>query len=386
MRILVLSKRQYTGKDLLDDRYGRLFELPAALAARGHEVVGVALSYRSRAEGWRQWPDHPLLGWHSINAAPWGGTRYPAELLSIARDFRPDLIWACSDVPHALIGWWLKNRLHRPLVIDLYDNFESFGLSRLPGMTALLRGACRRADGLTLVSGTLDEYVASRYGVTAPRLVLGNGVPKGLFFPRDRHAARERLRLPDNARLIGTAGAISAGRGIADLFKAFHRLALEDQNLWLVHAGHCDATPAQHRHPRIIDLGILSQERVADLFSALNVAVVCNLDSPFGRYCFPQKLYEIIACGAPLVAASIGDVANLLQAHPECLYPPGDYRALAVRIKHHLAHAKTKSVKPITWTQRGMQLEAFFLSILGPHDLSCKQNLSSAPTPIQSEK
>lgn len=40
MRILVLSKRRYTGKDLLDDRYGRLYEIPAGLVARGHAVVG----------------------------------------------------------------------------------------------------------------------------------------------------------------------------------------------------------------------------------------------------------------------------------------------------------------------------------------------------------
>jgi len=32
MRVLVLCKRQYTHQDLLDHRYGHLFELAAALA------------------------------------------------------------------------------------------------------------------------------------------------------------------------------------------------------------------------------------------------------------------------------------------------------------------------------------------------------------------
>ena len=37
MRILVLSKRQYMNKDLIDDLYGRFRELPLALAGLGHK-------------------------------------------------------------------------------------------------------------------------------------------------------------------------------------------------------------------------------------------------------------------------------------------------------------------------------------------------------------
>jgi teichuronic acid biosynthesis glycosyltransferase TuaC len=40
MKILVLTKRQYMGKDLLDDRFGRFRELPLELARLGHEVIG----------------------------------------------------------------------------------------------------------------------------------------------------------------------------------------------------------------------------------------------------------------------------------------------------------------------------------------------------------
>ena len=32
MKILFLAKRQYTAKDLLDDQFGRLFEIPKELA------------------------------------------------------------------------------------------------------------------------------------------------------------------------------------------------------------------------------------------------------------------------------------------------------------------------------------------------------------------
>ena len=50
MKILLLTKRQYTNKDLLDDRFGRLWVLPHAWAQGGHEVLGLCLSYAHKRE------------------------------------------------------------------------------------------------------------------------------------------------------------------------------------------------------------------------------------------------------------------------------------------------------------------------------------------------
>lgn len=252
MRILVLSKRQYTGKDLLDDRYGRLYEIPAALVGWGHEVVGVALSYRRRAVGWYRWDDPLGLAWFAVNAVPAGLWQYPRRLAEIVATFQPEVIWACSDAFHAIVGAALARVARIPLVIDLYDNFESFSLTRFPGVSPLFRSACRRAAGLTVVSQALCNYVVPNYGINAPVTVVGNGVRCDLFHLRDRETARASLRLPISVRLIGTAGAISADRGIEVLFDAFMELAAGDPSLHLVFAGPRDATPCRYHHPRIL--------------------------------------------------------------------------------------------------------------------------------------
>lgn len=342
MRVLVLSKRQYTGKDLLDDRYGRLYQIPAGLARRGHELTGLVLSYRRRGTS------HSIESsanprWRSIDALPAGVWRYPAELARTLKAARPDVIWACSDAYHAILGAAVSRMTGIPLVVDLYDNFESFGATRVPGIQPLLRAACRQARALTVVSRSLRDLVAARYGVDGPIAVVGNGVDPDLFARRERPQARARLDLPADARLIGTAGAISAGRGIAALFDAFMRLSETDSSLYLVFAGPRDETPSRYRHPRIIDLGELPFERVPDVYSALDVAVICNLDSDFGRYCFPQKLFEIVACGTPMVAAAVGDVSIALSGHPESLYRPGDTAQLAERIAAQLANPRPLS-------------------------------------------
>jgi len=65
LQILVLTKRQYMHKDLIDDRFGRFREIPLALAQMRHQVKGLCLSYQEKNEGWLK--DGPVL-WKSINA------------------------------------------------------------------------------------------------------------------------------------------------------------------------------------------------------------------------------------------------------------------------------------------------------------------------------
>lgn len=362
MRILVLSKRFYTGKDLIDDRFGRIFELPAWLARSGHEVTGLALSYRPASVGEHRWDDLPGLVWHSANIGRMPFRSYFGFLHRLIRETQPELIWVCSDAFHAILGDRLQRHFRIPTVIDLYDNFESFPATRLPGVLSLFRRACRNASGLTLVGMALQAYVQREYGSGSPMLVLQNGTNPTLFQPHDRAASRRALGLQEHGRFIGTAGSISAGRGIVAMFEAFLELAKEMPDLHLVFAGPRDGTASRYRHSRIIDLGILPQERVPLLLSALDLGVISNLDSPFGRYCFPQKLYEFAACGIPFVAADVGETAAMLRQQPHLLFSPNNASELADRMRD-LLQGKCPPQRAIpvrTWEELGGELEAFF--------------------------
>jgi glycosyltransferase involved in cell wall biosynthesis len=269
----------------------------------------------------------------------------------------------------AALAAWQCRRRGIPLVLDLYDNYESFGMRRVPGIKAWFRSACRYADGISTVSQALGSLVQSTYGPQKAIRVIVNGVDKNVFKPYVKEESRTRLGLPRQARLIGTAGSITGGRGIADMFEAFERLAREDENLWLVYAGPRDRAASRYQHPRIVDLGVLSSEVVPVLLSALDVAIICNRDSDFGRYCFPVKLSEIIACDVPLVAAAVGDVARVLAAFPDSLYSPGDPAQLAQKIERLLqSGARVHIPNVLSWQDCASQLEQFLLEILTlPH-------------------
>lgn len=370
MRILVLTKRQCVGRDILDDRYWRLFEIPEYLHSLGHVVSGLALSYRYRPEGICEFHEATQTQWESLNAVPAVPYKlwcYRRHLLHLLDTFKPDLVWASSDALHAIAAWRTCTPRKIPFVIDLYDNYESFGLTKLPGLTNLLRTACRHANGLTLISEMLNSYVGENYDMPSatPRLVLGNAVDTKQFRAMPKNTARSELGLPENAILIGTAGAIQANRGIETLIAAYTKIAPSIDNLYLVLAGPKDNTLDRFSHPGITYMGVLPTQSVPFFWNALDVAIVPNKDSEFGRYCYPQKLQEIIACGTPLVASCVGEVLNILRDYPACLTPPNSSEAMGSRIASQIEQRISVKQNEIrTWDDRANELSNFMEIVL----------------------
>ncbi|UDL03848.1 glycosyltransferase family 4 protein [Marinobacter sp. CA1] len=361
MKILVLSKRLYTGKDLINDRYGRLFEIPSELSKVGHEVKGVALSYRLIEQGVFEWSEYPNMEWHSINAIPSGLVRYYKKLDRLTDNWKPDIVWASSDVLHICLAYqWTKKNLV-PLVIDLYDNYESFGMAKLPLLTSKFREACKNSAGLTAVTQTLIDKVERDSGRKKSSRLINNAARTDIFFKKDKIQCRKMLNLPLNANIIGTAGAITEHRGINDLFRAFEHLSQQDPNLWLVVAGPKDRVSMNFKHPRFIDLGTLDLKGVSLLLSSLDVGIICNKDSSFGRYCFPLKLAEFLASQTPFVAADVGEVSVLLSARRDCLYEPGSAIQLARKISKHLGHFDGKNLPPsLSWKNVANEISKYF--------------------------
>jgi glycosyltransferase involved in cell wall biosynthesis len=366
-RVLVLTKRQYMGRDLIDDRYGRFRELPLALAASGAGVEGLCLSYKSRPEGLHlDANEQASVPWHCLNIRrllPFGGRGYRREVERIGAEFQPDVIWACSDVPHAVLGVIAARKLATRLVIDLYDNFESYPMSRLPGVNRALRNAIRKADAVTCVSAPLRDHVRAAYGFAGRVEVVENAIPSGMFKAKDKLRCRAELDLPPGATLIGTAGALSPTRGLDLLLQAFDRLSVEREDVHLVLAGALDPSLRIPESDRIRYLGLLPPEKVPSLLSALDLSVVCNRDSAFGRFCFPQKLYESIACEVPVLVARVGAMVELLEDHPENTYEPDDGDSLLRGLRRLCDSPSVPQLDVPSWASLSGKLQELFAGL-----------------------
>lgn len=363
MRIAYLCKRRYMGKDVVLDRYARLYEIPRQLSRLGHDVEAFCLAYSPTFDDLDETHDAPpgRLRWRSRN---WGRliaprlAAYPWQILRKLGVFDPDVVIAASDIPHVTLGAWLARRLRVPFVADLYDNFEGFDQARIPGMVLTLRHAVRNADLVLTTSEPLREFVVSVYGARSEVVAMPSSVDTAVFRPQDKMASRAALGLPADALLVGTAGGLHRDKGVGVLYAAWDILSRRRPDVHLVLAGPHEAGFPPPSGARVHSLGALPHDRVAGLFCALDVGAICVLDTPFGRYCFPQKAYEMLACRLPVVAADVGAMGRLLEPWGNAaLYRFDDPEALADRIETQLANRLVPPVPVVGWDKLIARIE-----------------------------
>ncbi len=364
LKILFLTKRIYTGKDLLIERYGRSYELSAALANIGHEVTGVCFSYYRDVV----MPDKGdyVVNWYSYatdRTVISGVAKYLVALAKLVKHYQPDIIIGASDSLHVILAALLGRRHKLPYIVDLYDNFESFKLTNIPLIKQGFRLAVKKADAVSVVSGELKEYVRKKYKPQGKVSVVENAIPAGHFVPMDKHEARNKLNLPLNGVITGTAGALDSSRGIDVLYKSFLALARENSNIHLVLAGRTDKKIPVPEHERVHYLGEINYGGMPLLFNSLDIGIICNKPDAFGAYCFPQKLYEMLACKIPVIAANVGVMKRLFQNYPENLYEPGDVQNLVRAINLQINRPVIPAFEIPVWADQGARLNVLISQV-----------------------
>lgn len=367
MRIAFLCKRQYMRKDVIVDRYARLYEQPRQLALLGHDVLGLCLSYRKTSEKDEQHEAAPgALRWLGLSPGKWGlpgVLGYPSRALAALRAFKPDLLVGASDAPHIILAAGLARRLGIPYAVDLYDDFESFGLTQVPGMRWLYRNAIRQAAAVSCVSEMLAQRVREEYRAEGQVLALPSTIDRNLFRPQSANACREKLGLPLNVKLVGTAGGLEAAKGILPLYQAFEMLSGQIPDLHLVLAGGIGPGCPPPQGANVHYLGELPHASTADLFAALDVGVVYLRDTPYGRYSFPQKAYEMVACGLPVAVAKVGEMGKLFANSGNSLYEPDDAVSLARCIQSQIESPSVANIVIRDWASLAEEMEGIYLSI-----------------------
>ena len=362
MKILVLTKRQYMNKDLIDDRFGRFREIPLSLSQMGHEVIGLCLSYAPRNKGWIK---DEIVWWKSINTSRlkiFGVIHFLFEALKFSK--KSDLIWACSDSLYGVIGCLVGRITKKPVIFDIYDNFGEFFVAKLPIAKQLYHWAIRRSDAITCLSSSFANYLGEKYGRTKHVYPIEFAVRNDLFRPLNKSHSRQMLGLPLDALITGTAGGLFINRDVHILIGAFRQLKGKYPDLQLALAGPLDPNLSIPNNDRIHYLGILPFDRVPYFMNSLDIAVVCYADDEFGKYCFPQKTREFMACDVPIIAARVGSLKQLFYDHPEWLYEPGNISSLAKALEQRLFNRQTDYKTPPSWLELADMLENIMVKIV----------------------
>ena len=356
-KVLWLCKSRYMGHDVIEDRYARLFEIPTCLG-RYAQVRGFCLDYRLAKAA--AIPADLAPAWARANIPRTLFVGWFIQLLAYTRRFRPQAVVASSDCLHVILGALLARVFGARFYADLYDDYATFGLARVPGMRWLYRRALARADGICSVSRTLGQDVQQSYpGV--PVLVLESTIDAGMFRPLDKAESRQRIGLDDvgAAKLVGICGGLNPFHGADIVFGAFAEIAAGNPDVLFVIAGqpHPDCPIPERDDVRFI--GRLPHADMPSFFSAMDLVVVPLSNTRFGYFAFPQKAYEVLACRTPAVAAEVGSLALLFESLPDVRYDPDSSSALAVAALRQLDKPRLLEVDIPTWEDQAKKLAEF---------------------------
>ena len=265
------------------------------------------------------------------------------------KNFRPDVVYERASL-YATAGVAVARALTVPALVEVnaplaleQATYRATGLGDLAAQAE--RWVLSRADAVLAVSAPLRDYVVS-LGVEPSRVhVIPNGVDPTAFQPgppNPRVRARWGLR---DGPVLGFVGGLRPWHGVEALPGLLSKLIGHHPHLRLLVAGDGPQRGELERDLRergvarsAVFTGSVPHEDVAELIRQFDVALAPypRLDHPF--YFSPLKLFEYMACGVPVVAAEVGQIAEVVRdGETGLLYPPGDADALVAACDRLLA-------------------------------------------------
>ena len=326
------------GRDLVSSPYGRFFHLPRILSERGHDVRVVLLDYRAGPP-----LDERVENVRLISTSIYS---YRAELRRQMADDPADWVIGFSDTYFGILAVRLAKRFSRRACIDAYDNYESYVPWCYP-LHWLWRNSLTKADLVTAAGPDLVEKLSASRQETQHSAVVPMAADPSFFATGSQSDSRKLLGLPQEGKLVGYCGSLHQSRGVDTLFRSIDSVKRRDPEIRFYHSGR---TWKNVELPETLhSLGYLPDDHVPHLLRAMDTLVVVNRDSEFGRYSYPVKLYEAMACGVPAVATRTPATEWIMAGHADRLVPPSDPEALAATIVRSLNDSMSSYGRQSTW-------------------------------------
>ncbi len=297
LRILLVSQ-MYPGPDA-PDLGTFVADLEAGLAARGHELARAVVD--TRGGRFRHL-----------------GLAY--DVLSTARRFRPDVVYAHFLVPAGLLAVLGGGA---PTVLTAHGQ-DVANAERSRAVRAATRLAVRRAAGLVAVS----EWLRRRLEAVAPETVgrvkvIDCGVDLDRFTPSDAVAARAAVGWQPEGTGFVCVGGLSERKNVLRLARAFERHGEGS----LAYIGDGPLRDALIGRNGIRVVGAVTHDEIPLWLNAADVVCQPSLVEPFGLVTL-----EALACGRSVVATRVGGPPEFVPPEAGVLVDPADDEELAAAL------------------------------------------------------
>ncbi len=261
---------------------------------------------------------------------------------------RTDVLVASSPTLFsAVAAFAISRRLGVPFVLEVRDLwpaiFVDLGVIRNRAVIRVLEllelFLYRRSRAVVTVTRAFARDIVAR-GIDPEKVhVIHNGVDLEAFQPGPPDAALvSRLGLTGKLVVLycGAHGISHALQRILDVAERL-RADPEVHFLFVGEGAEKQALVARARSlalPNVTFEPAVSRERVPTFYRSADVCLVPLRAVPLFRSFVPSKMFEILACGRPIIASLEGEAAEILEASGAAIVvPPEDVGALAGAVR-----------------------------------------------------
>jgi teichuronic acid biosynthesis glycosyltransferase TuaC len=260
----------------------------------------------------------------------------------LRRHYRFQVIDAHFAHPEGVAAALLAAVFHCPFMVTLRGSEQLHGEHWLRRLW--MGWALRRASRVVAVSERLRQF-AIALGVPASRTItIPNGIDTCVYHPYDRNAARAEYAVAPRHQLIVSAGHLIELKGHHRVIHAVRGLLDGGADVMLLIAGGKgraeDYEPTLRQEiatlglgERVRLVGHLAPASLARLIAAADVFCLAS-----SREGWPNVVHEALACGAPVVAADVGAVPEMIPSEQfGIVVRPGDVSALEDGLRRALS-------------------------------------------------
>lgn len=299
----------------------RVLKEVRSLSAAGYELTVSALS----TNGEPLEEEHPEFKVRRIRLKTavlprgkfWGGIKYAELVLTTLWRYRNYDIWHCNDFEPLMMVWMLRIFRKKPLVV--YDAHEyareKNGLGKLEKkIVRYFEPICiKKANRVITVSEGIAEEYERLYGIKDVEVIYN--APHAIQLNEKPDIFRMKFGIAKEKVIFLYQGKFHKGRGIELVLQATEYL--RNTNAVLVFMGSGGLVQEVERvaetnenvyfHPEVPYEAIIQHTASAD-FGLLTVENICLSY----YYCMPNKMFEYIQAGIPILTTNLYDCKNLI--------------------------------------------------------------------------
>ena len=235
--------------------------------------------------------------------------------------YRPEIIHA-HDLPRLRAAAVAKRKLGVPLIYDAHELYPEIG-TLTPRLQKELarreRRYVKKADAIITVNEFIAEEMAKRYEIKPPHVIL-NATDWPAHLDKDRRWDRFRpyFGIPREHYILLFQGWMSFSRGLQPLVHAMKHVS---DDIHLVFMGYGEARPELEgiSHNLGIDgqvhfMDAVSQDVLLSWTASADAGIVPYQAVDINNYySSPNKLFEFIQAGLPIIANDLPFLRNMVE-------------------------------------------------------------------------